>query len=73
MAPILASPSGVTPQKLGHPDLIQLLHRLKDLELVESEESLKLLTALLEPYKEQWPFEDTVRLFCFMHNVVFKY
>lgn len=62
MAPILATATGVTSQVLDDPDLIQLLSRLKGFERVESEEGLKELAYLLEPWKDDWRFEETVRL-----------
>lgn len=70
MAPILATSTGVTPQVLCDPDLIQLLISLKALALVESEAGLKELADLLEPWKGEWLFEETVRIvqrfWCFL-------
>lgn len=63
MAPILATSTGVTPQVLDDPDLIQLLSSLKVLALVDSEVSLKELADLLEPWKSEWLFEEQVRSF----------
>ena len=63
MAPILATSTGVTPQVLDDPDLIQLLSSLNALALVDSEVSLKELSDLLEPWKSEWLFEEQVRSF----------
>jgi hypothetical protein len=63
MAPILATATGVTPQVLDDPDLIQLLGSLKALALVKDEFSLKKLADLLEPRKSEWLFEEQVRYF----------
>ena len=61
MAPIVATGSGVQPQILDDPALRQLLTSLKELpDKIENESSLEELTALLEPWKEEWLFEEQV-------------
>ena len=61
MAPILATSTGVTPQVLDDSDLIELLKSLMALTLVESEDHLNGITELLEPWKDEWLFEEMVR------------
>jgi hypothetical protein len=62
MAPILTSATGITPQVLENPHLVELLNGLKALSFVDSEDTLRLLTDLLEPHTEEWLYEETVRL-----------
>jgi hypothetical protein len=62
MAPIATNSTGMMPQVLDDPKLIDLLSKLSSLDLVENEASLNQLTDLLEPNKSKWLFEETVRL-----------
>jgi hypothetical protein len=62
MAPILTSATGITPQVLENPHLFELLNGLKALAFVDSEDTLRLLTDLLESHTEEWLYEETVRL-----------
>jgi hypothetical protein len=61
MAPITTTTTGVMPQVLDDPNLVALLSELSALPLVDTDERLKTLAELLEPYKSEWLFEETVR------------
>jgi len=62
MAPIVATGTGITPQDLDDPDLQQLLTSLKELPGTVSDlTGLEKLAVLLEPWKEEWLFEEQVR------------
>lgn len=67
MAPILATATGVTPQKLDDPQLRGLLDSLRSLKVLQqnddastAEISLKELNELLAPWKSEWLFEEQV-------------
>ena len=64
MAPIVASGSGIPPQVLDDPALRELLSHLNELpDEVKTLADLEELTVLLDPWKEEWLFEEQVRLF----------
>lgn len=62
MAPIVATGSGIVPQTLEDPELRHLLDILHQLPLSISEISnVERLSLLLDPWKEEWLFEEQVR------------
>ena len=63
MAPIVATGSGIPPQVLDDPALRELLAHLNELPgEVNSISGLEELTVLLDPWKEEWLFEEQVCL-----------
>lgn len=64
MAPIVATGSGVPPQILDDLALRLLLENLKELPgETENMSALEDLTVLLDPWKDEWLFEEQVRWF----------
>ena len=64
MAPIVATGSGVPPQILDDLALRLLLENLKELPgETENMSALEDLTVLLDPWKDEWLFEEQVRCF----------